>query len=59
MKLFALVSDWIFLAPVAARSQVADSDPAKTDSVDAIESWVDAPNFNGFAFSLHGEEKIA
>ncbi|MEE8627650.1 MULTISPECIES: hypothetical protein [Methylobacterium] len=59
MKVFALVSDWIFLAPVAARSQVTDPDPAKIDSVDAIDCRVDAPTFNGFAFSLHGEEKIA
>lgn len=34
-------------------------DPQSVDVVDAIECRLDAPAYNGFAFALNGEKKIA
>ncbi|MEO8373725.1 MAG: hypothetical protein ABI471_00765 [Sphingomonas bacterium] len=46
--------------PFATPPQVAeDYDPNRIDVVDALECRLDAPDYNGFAMALNGEEKIA
>ncbi|MEP7005557.1 MAG: hypothetical protein ABI810_06215 [Sphingomonas bacterium] len=36
-----------------------DYDPNRIDILDALECRLDAPDYNGFAMALNGEEKIA
>ena len=42
-----------------ASAHAERADPERIDVVDAIECRLDAPDYNGFALALNGEEKIA
>ena len=53
----ALVASFLLTTPVNAAEE--PSDPNRIDVVDAIECRLDVPAYNGFAFALNGEEKIA
>ena len=55
--LAALVASTLLAMPAIAAQK--PSDPNRIDVVDAIECRLDAPAYNGFAFALNGEEKIA
>jgi hypothetical protein len=55
--LAALIATLPLTAPLQAAE--APGDPNRIDLVDAIECRLDAPAYNGFAFALNGEEKIA
>ena len=53
----ALIATVLRAAPLQASDKPIDLN--SIDVVDAIECRLDAPAYNGFAFALNGEEKIA
>lgn len=46
-------------APSAAQAEEPAFDPASVDLVDAIECRLEAPVYNGFAWAITGEDKLA
>lgn len=47
------------LSPASAHAAEPEFDPASVDVVDAIECRLEAPAYNGFAWALNGEDKLA
>lgn len=47
------------LLAIPAKAAEEPFDPNRVDIADAIECRLEAPAYNGFAFALNGEEKIA